>query len=286
MDMKKLLIAALAVMMSMSLFAGCAYAEENAMNEIASHLIAGAAEDGVDLEKLLQDEYAAYEAGREARQNAVDAHNDFAALMQAEVKKPVSAFEAYMQSATGDEITTHAKAYNEAYDAYLSLAGGDSTKQSSLLSYLERMHPIYKRTKIAESVYQVKAAYADFKDKDKYGEAWFYYNTEEDAAHIVFQGIDETTYMTDELLVLKGDGSVCSIDFSSFMTGTTSLVQSLGFVGDVYYIFTVDNADFKYWEFDVSGETAKAVPTSNSVVTSNEHWFMNTLEELNMGEPY
>ena len=89
----------------------------------------------------------------------------------------------------------------------------------------------------------------------------------------------------NELLVLNGDGSTCEIDLASVTTDTTSLIQSLGFIGDTYYIFTVDNAEYRYWEFDVSGKTAAGVSTATSTVTSNEHWFMNTLEELNYGEP-
>jgi hypothetical protein len=147
------------------------------------------------------------------------------------------------------------------------------------------MNPNPKRTKINESVYAIKAAYVDCAEKDKYTEAFFYYNTEEDTAHIVFQGIDETTYTVNDLLVLNGDGSTCQIDLSSVTTDATSLVQSMGFVGNTYYMFTVDNAEYKYWEFDVTGETATGVSTSTSNVTSSEHWFMNTLEELNMGEP-
>ena len=284
--MKKLSIMLLAGIVAASLLPGSAIAEEQAMNEIAAHMISEAAQDGVDLENMLKAEYEAYEAGREARQSEIDAHNDFAALMQEAVKKPVQAFGAYMSAVTPEDILLNAKAYNDAYDEYLSLAGGDPVKESSLLNLLERMNPIYKRTKVAESVYHIKAAYAGFAGKDKYSEARFYYNTEEDTANIVFQGIDETTYIVNELLVLKGDGSTCQIDFASFMTERTSLVQSLGFEGGKYYIFTVDNADFKYWEFDVSGQTAKAVPTTVSETSSNEHWFMNTLEELNMGEPY
>ena len=284
--MKKLLVMILLGVMTMSVLTGCGKSEEEkAQEEIASHIKDEAAEDGVDLEKMLEEEYEAYEERHEENMKEIEEHNDFAALMQEEVKKPVSAWEAYMASTTSKDIIANAKAYNKAYDEYLKLADGEQTNESSLLSYLERMNPNYKRTKINESVYEIKAAYVDFKDKDKYSEAWFYYNTEEDTAHIVFQGIDEATYTVNEIVVLNGDGSTCKIDLSSVTTSTTSLIQSLGFIGDTYYIQTVDNAEYKYWEFDVTGKTAKGVSTSTNTVTSNEHWFMNTLEELNMGEP-
>ena len=284
--MKKLLVMILAVVLTMSVFTGCGKSEEEkAMDEMASHMIEEAAEDGVDLEKLLEEEYEAYEERHEENMKELEEHNDFAALMQEEVKKPVSAWEAYMASTTSEDIIANAKEYNNAYDAYLKLADNDQTTEGSLLTHLANMNPNHKRTKINESVYKIKAAYVDFNEKDNYSEAWFYYNTEEDTAHIVFQGMDETTYAVNELLVLNGDGSTCEIDLASVTTDTTSLIQSLGFIGDTYYIFTVDNAEYRYWEFDVSGKTAAGVSTATSTVTSNEHWFMNTLEELNYGEP-
>lgn len=283
--MKKLFVMVLVGIMAMSVLTGCGKSEEEkAMDEMASHIIEEAAADGVDLEKVLEEEYKAYEERHEQNMKELEEKKEFALKKEEAVKEPVSAYQAYMNSTTSQDIIANAEKYNEAYDKYLELADGDQETVNQLVNYLEGQNNL-KRTKINESVYRLKAAYVDFNEKDKYSEAWFYYNTDEDTAHIVFQGMDSKTYMVNEILVLNGDGTTCEIDLSSVMTDTTSLVQSLGFVGNTYYIFTVDNADYKYWEFDVSGATASGVSTSNSTVTSNEHWFMNTLEELNYGEP-
>ena len=283
--MKKLFVMILAGVMAMSVLTGCGKTEEEkAMDEMASHILEEAAADGVDLEKVLEEEYKAYEERHEQNMKELEEKKEFALKKEEAVKEPVSAYQAYMNSTTSQDIIANAEKYNEAYDKYLELADGDQETVNQLVNYLEGQNNL-KRTKINESVYQLKAAYVDFNEKDKYSEAWFYYNTDEDTAHIVFQGMDSETYMVNEILVLNGDGTTCEIDLSSVMTDSTSLVQSLGFVGNTYYIFTVDNADYKYWEFDVSGATASGVSTSNSTVTSNEHWFMNTLEELNYGEP-
>ena len=112
--MKKLSVMLLTGIVAASLLPGSAMAEEQAMNEIAAHMISEAAQDGVDLENMLKAEYEAYEAGREARQSEIDAHNDFAALMQESVKKPVQAFGAYMSAVTPEDILLNAKAYNDA----------------------------------------------------------------------------------------------------------------------------------------------------------------------------
>lgn len=283
--MKKLFVMVLVGIMAMSVLTGCGKSEEEkAMDEMASHIIEEAAADGVDLNKVLEEEYKAYEERHEQNMKELEEKKEFALEKEEAVKEPVSAYQAYMNSTTSQDIIANAEKYNEAYDKYLELADGNQETVNQLVNYLEGQNNL-KRTKINESVYRLKAAYVDFNEKDKYSEAWFYYNTDEDTAHIVFQGMDSETYAVNEILVLNGDGSTCEIDLSSVMTDTTSLVQSLGFVGNTYYIFTVDNAEYKYWEFDVSGATASGVSTSTSTVTSNEHWFMNTLEELNYGEP-
>lgn len=283
--MKKLFVMILAGVMAMSVLTGCGKTEEEkAMDEMASHIIEEAAADGVDLKKVLEEEYKAYEERHEQNMKELEEKKEFALEKEEAVKEPVSAYQAYMNSTTSQDIIANAEKYNEAYDKYLELADGNQETVNQLVNYLEGQNNL-KRTKINESVYRLKAAYVDFNEKDKYSEAWFYYNTDEDTAHIVFQGMDSETYAVNEILILNGDGSTCEIDLSNVMTDTTSLVQSLGFVGNTYYIFTVDNAEYKYWEFDVSGATASGVSTSTSTVTSNEHWFMNTLEELNYGEP-
>ena len=283
--MKKLFVMVLVGIMAMSVLTGCGKSEEEkAMDEMASHIIEEAAADGVDLNKVLEEEYKAYEERHEQNMKELEEKKEFALAKEEAVKEPVSAYQAYMNSTTSQDIIANAEKYNEAYDKYLELADGNQETVNQLVNYLEGQNNL-KRTKINESIYRLKAAYVDFNEKDKYSEAWFYYNTDEDTAHIVFQGMDSETYAVNDILVLNGDGSTCEIDLSSVMTDTTSLVQSLGFVGNTYYIFTVDNAEYKYWEFDVSGATASGVSTSTSTVTSNEHWFMNTLEELNYGEP-
>lgn len=64
--MKKLLVMILVGVMTMSVLTGCGKSEEEkAMDEMASHIIDEAAEDGVDLEEMLEEEYEAYEERHE-----------------------------------------------------------------------------------------------------------------------------------------------------------------------------------------------------------------------------
>ena len=60
--MKKLFVMVLVGFMAMSVLTGCGKTEEEkAMDEMASHIIEEAAADGVDLKKVLEEEYKAYE---------------------------------------------------------------------------------------------------------------------------------------------------------------------------------------------------------------------------------
>lgn len=284
--MKKRFIFILSGVMAMSLFTGFGKSEEEkAMDEIASHMIDEAAEDGVDLDKLLEEEYASYEERHAENVKEMEERKDFALQKEEAAKKPISAYEAYKNAATSEDIIAKAKEYNEAYEEYLKLADGDPEKENILLSYLRNINPDLKNTKILESIYEIKAAYVDFAEKENYDEARFYYNLEEDSAYIALTGMDEATYAIDEILVLKRDGSVCEIDLESVMTPTTSLIQPLGFEENSYIIFTVDNAEYKYWEFDINDSIAKGTATTTDTTTYTEHWFNNTLEELNFGEP-
>ena len=94
-----------------------------------------------------------------------------------------------------------------------------------------------------ESVYEVKAAYLEFAGRDQYNEGWIYYSDEVNSAYIVLAGRDEATYLINEMVILKSDGSICKLDLASVMTKTTSMVEPLNFTGDAYLLFTVDNAD-------------------------------------------
>lgn len=115
--MKKRFIFILSGVMAMSLFTGFGKSEEEkAMDEIASHMIDEAAEDGVDLDKLLEEEYASYEERHAENVKEMEERKDFALQKEEAAKKPISAYEAYKNAATSEDIIAKAKEYNEAYE--------------------------------------------------------------------------------------------------------------------------------------------------------------------------
>lgn len=282
--MYKVIAMILMGIMAMSLMTGCGKSEEEkAMEEFASHMQEEAAEDGVNLSEVLKEEQEAYEEAHEEAQKEIEEHNDFVMIMEEGVKEPVDAYAAYKNAATADEIITKAEEYNAAYEKYMQLAEGDADKLATLKKYLGQRNET--ELPILKSIYEIKAAYMNYADKEQYSEGWFCYNTKADTAYIVFTDIDETTYMLNQVMILKQDGSTCEVDLSSIMTDTTSLISVRTMNGNTLLMSSVDNADYKDWAFDASGTTAVGSATT---VTEGDHWpewFMNSYEELNRIEP-
>lgn len=97
-------------------------------------------------------------------------------------------------------------------------------------------------------------------------------------------GIDETTYVIDDIQILKTDGTICKIDLSSVVTDTTSYISPMGVVDGLFLLNTVDNADYLYFAFDLNGSTATGTKSDLTAGTYSEWWFNNNMESFNMEE--
>ena len=76
--MKKILVMVLVGIIGMSALAGCGKSEEEkAMDEVAEHLRDEAAADGVDLDKMVEEEAEKYNAELEAGNKAIANENEF-----------------------------------------------------------------------------------------------------------------------------------------------------------------------------------------------------------------
>lgn len=74
--MKKMLVMLLVGTMSMSALTGCGKSEEEkAADEIAEHIRDEAADDGVDIDKMLEEEQAQYEEQYEAEMDEIERQN-------------------------------------------------------------------------------------------------------------------------------------------------------------------------------------------------------------------
>ena len=76
--MKKILAMVLVGVIGMCIFTGCGKSEEEeAMDEIADHLRDEAAADGVDIDKMVEEEAEKYNAELEAGNKAIANENEF-----------------------------------------------------------------------------------------------------------------------------------------------------------------------------------------------------------------
>ena len=76
--MKKILVMVLVGVIGMCIFTGCGKSEEEkAMDEIADHLRDEAAADGVDIDKMVEEEAEKYNAELEAGNKTIANENEF-----------------------------------------------------------------------------------------------------------------------------------------------------------------------------------------------------------------
>lgn len=196
-----------------------------------------------------------------------------------------AAYTAYREATASADIISTAKVFNGLYREYLALAEDKPSSLGSMLTKLNRR--IGRKTEIPECIYLIKAAYAGFADKASFAEAWCYYDLEENNAYIALIGIDEATYIADDIRILKTDGSVCRIDLSSVVTDRTSYVQPYGMSKELFLLNIADNADYLYFTFRLDSATATGARVSEAAGTYRQFWFTDMesflMEEKRIG---
>ena len=105
--MKKILVMVLVGIIGMSALAGCGKSEEEkAMDEVAEHLRDEAAADGVDLDKMVEEEAEKYNAELEAGNKAIANENEFKeSLKNNEIALIKEKYEIYLNAAIGEYIS-------------------------------------------------------------------------------------------------------------------------------------------------------------------------------------
>ena len=280
--MKRVFAFVLVMILLLSLTACGKSEEEQAQNEIYEHMKEEAAEDGVDLDALIASEQAAYEERHEEYLEEREEAQDFQTKVDPLLNEIETAYAAYKAATSSADIISTAEAFNDLYNEYMALAEQAPDSVQDMVTQLD--HRIRRRADIAECIYMIKAAYADFADKESFYEAWCYYSLEENNAYIALIGIDETTYVIDDIQILKTDGTICKIDLSSVVTDTTSYISPMGVVDGLFLLNTVDNADYLYFAFDLNGSTATGTKSDLTAGTYSEWWFNNNMESFNMEE--
>lgn len=280
--MKRAFVFVLAMILLFSLAACGKSEEEQAQNEIYEHMKEEAAQDGIDLDALLASEQAAYEERHQEFLEEQAQAQDFQAARVAPLLDELeAAYGAYWAATTSADMISTGKAFKNLYAEYVALEEEGPSSLQGLLTQLERR--IGRRVDLAECIYMIKAAYADFADKEAFHEAWCHYNLEENNAYIALIGIDETSYVIDDIQILKTDGSICKIDLSDIVTESTSYIQPMGIVGENFMLYTIDNADYLYFEFPIDGAVATGTKSESAPVTYKQFWF-DSMEEFVLAE--
>jgi hypothetical protein len=238
--------------------------EEQAWNEIYGHLKEDAAKDGVDLDALIASEQADYEQRHNEYLKDRAEAQDFQAKVAPLLDEIETVYAAYKAATASADIVSTAEEFNELYREYMALAEDAPDSVQNLLTKLD--HRIRRRADIPECIYRIKAVYADFTDKESFSEAWCYYDLEENNAYIAL-------IADRNIQILKMDGTLCKIDLSSVVTDSTAYISPIGVTDSHFLLYTIDNADYLYFEFPLDGTTATGKKTDRTASAYKQWWF-------------
>ena len=230
----------------MSALAGCGKSEEEkAMDEVAEHLRDEAAADGVDLDKMVEEEAEKYNAELEAGNKAIANENEFKeSLKNNEIALIKEKYEIYLNATDSETAKKAAEELNKAYDEYLNAAIGEYISEQGAYELLKR-NDIYAG-KVTDSELQTRVNYLDNCYGKNYNKIKFFDDDNENISILMYNETDDQI-VSDVALVFP-DGKVLTPDLSSI----NELVQSVEFAVNSSsliitnytwaYEFTSDNA--------------------------------------------
>ena len=230
----------------MSALAGCGKSEEEkAMDEVAEHLRDEAAADGIDLDKMVEEEAEKYNAELEAGNKAIANENEFKeSLKNNEIALIKEKYEIYLNATDSETAKKAAEELNKAYDEYLNAAIGEYISEQGAYELLKR-NDIYAG-KVTDSELQTRVNYLDNCYGKNYNKIKFFDDDNENISILMYNETDDQI-VSDVALVFP-DGKVLTPDLSSI----NELVQSVEFAVNSSsliitnytwaYEFTSDNA--------------------------------------------
>ena len=245
--MKKILVMVLVGIIGMSALAGCGKSEEEkAMDEVAEHLRDEAAADGVDLDKMVEEEAEKYNAELEAGNKKIANENEFKESLKNKEMVPLKEQEEIYMNAT-DSATAKkaAEEFNKAYDKYMEAAIGEYLVDEYAASEQLNNNNI-RRAKISDNELQTRVNYLENCYGKSYNKIQFFDDDNENISILMYNETDDQI-VSDVALVFP-DGKVLTPDLSSI----NELVQSVEFAVNSSsliitnytwaYEFTSDNA--------------------------------------------
>ena len=244
--MKKILVMVLVGIIGMSALAGCGKSEEEkAMDEVAEHLRDEAAADGVDLDKMVDEEAEKYNAELEAGNKAIANENEFKeSLKNNEIALIKEKYEIYLNATDSETAKKAAEELNKAYDEYLNAAIGEYISEQGAYELLKR-NDIYAG-KVTDSELQTRVNYLDNCYGKNYNKIKFFDDDNENISILMYNETDDQ--IVSDVLLVYPDGTVLTPNLS----GISEPVQCVEFAVNRNsliitnyswaYEFTSDNA--------------------------------------------
>ena len=210
--MKKILVMVLVGIIGMSALAGCGKSEEEkAMDEVAEHLRDEAAADGVDLDKMVEEEAEKYNAELEAGNKAIANENEFKeSLKNNEIALIKEKYEIYLNATDSETAKKAAEELNKAYDEYLNAAIGEYISEQGAYELLKR-NDIYAG-KVTDSELQTRVNYLDNCYGKNYNKIKFFDDDNENISILMYNETDDQ--IVSDVLLVYPDGTVLTPNLS------------------------------------------------------------------------
>lgn len=276
----KITMSLIIMMMVLGGLAGCGKSEEEkAMDEIAEHLRDEAAADGVDLDKMVEEEAEKYNSELEAGNKAIANENEFKeSLKNNEIALIKEKYEIYLNATDSETAKKAAEELNKAYDEYLNAAIGEYISEQGAYELLKR-NDIYAG-KVTDSELQTRVNYLDNCYGKNYNKIKFFDDDNENISILMYNETDDQ--IVSDVLLVYPDGTVLTPNLS----GIIEPVQCVEFAVNRNSLI-ITNYSWAY-EFTLENVSGASIGNADGSPVfpvgdysySTELW-ENTIEEFN-----
>lgn len=276
----KITMSLIIMMMVLGGLAGCGKSEEEkAMDEIAEHLRDEAAADGVDLDKMVEEEAEKYNSELEAGNKAIANENEFKeSLKNNEIALIKEKYEIYLNATDSETAKKAAEEFNKAYDEYLNAAIGEYISEQGAYELLKR-NDIYAG-KVTDSELQTRVNYLDNCYGKNYNKIKFFDDDNENISILMYNETDDQ--IVSDVLLVYPDGTVLTPNLS----GIIEPVQCVEFAVNRNSLIITNYS----WAYEFTPENVSGASIGNADGSpvfpvgdysySTELW-ENTIEEFN-----
>lgn len=283
--MKKILVMVLVGVIGMSIFTGCGKSEEEKANdEIAQHLRDEAAADGVDLDKMVEEEAEKYNAELEAGNNKIANENELRESLKNNEMVPMKEqYEIYSNATDSATAKNAAEEFNKAHDEYFKAAVGEYLSDIAAGEWL-RQNDIHKG-KITDDELQTRVMYLDNCYGKNYNKIQFWKDDNDNISILMWNETDDQ--IVSDVTLIYNDGRSIVPDLSSI----GNPVQSVSFVVNSNSLIITDyKLAYEFTPENTSG-TSIGNADGSPIFPEGDYSYKadlweNTIEEYNFTTDY